>query len=285
LYHPYRRLLWIEGVDLVRRESIWVPYELVHMDFTLPLPPGSGCFPLSSNGLASGNNLLEAASHAIAETIERDSTSLWMLRDDAARRDTKVRLDTVDDETCLALLERFERADVGVVVWDTTSDIGVASFLCTITQRSPDPWRPVLSATGMGCHPSRPIALARALTEAAQSRLTYIAGSRDDAFRRKYARSHEQRLLRFFRSELEVPAERDFGDVPSLEAGTLNEDVQWQLTRLQSAGVGRVVVVNLTKPEFRVPVVRVLVSGLEGSDEAAGYTPGRRGRALLRSRQ
>ena len=39
---------------------------------------------------------------------------------------------------------------------------------------------------GSGCHLSADIALSRALTEAAQSRLTVIAGSRDDLFRSTY---------------------------------------------------------------------------------------------------
>ena len=39
---------------------------------------------------------------------------------------------------------------------------------------------PPLPEFGAGCHPSRDIALLRALTEAAQARTTFIAGSRDD---------------------------------------------------------------------------------------------------------
>ena len=42
---PDFKLSWIEGVDLIQEETCWVPFELVHTDFTLPLPPGSGCFP------------------------------------------------------------------------------------------------------------------------------------------------------------------------------------------------------------------------------------------------
>ena len=41
-------------------------------DYTLPQPTGSGCFLASTNGLASGNHLLEAISHAICEVVERD---------------------------------------------------------------------------------------------------------------------------------------------------------------------------------------------------------------------
>jgi ribosomal protein S12 methylthiotransferase accessory factor len=43
LFNPTLRLLWIEGHDLMHDEAVWVPYELVHTDYTLPFPAGSGC--------------------------------------------------------------------------------------------------------------------------------------------------------------------------------------------------------------------------------------------------
>ena len=42
----------------------------------------------------------------------------------------------------------------------------------------------------------------------------------------------------------------------------------------------QVVMVDLTKPEFGLPVVRVIVPGLEPILER-GYVPGRRGRTIL----
>ncbi len=68
---------WLEGFDLLQSRTCWVPYELVHTDFTLPLPSDSGCFPLSSNGLASGNHPYEAISHGLCELIERDAEALF----------------------------------------------------------------------------------------------------------------------------------------------------------------------------------------------------------------
>ena len=57
-FHPFLRLLWCEGRDLLDGRNVLVPYELV------PLPDGHGCFAASSNGLASGNTLIEAISPA-----------------------------------------------------------------------------------------------------------------------------------------------------------------------------------------------------------------------------
>src|SRR5262249_16106556 len=79
-FHPNLRLLWCEGLDLLSKKKVFVPYEMVHPNYTMPFPDGYGCFTASSNGLASGNRLVEAISQAICEVIERDATTLWKLR-------------------------------------------------------------------------------------------------------------------------------------------------------------------------------------------------------------
>ena len=65
---------------------VWVPFELVSADYTLPLPPGSGCFQASTNGLASGNHPLEAVCHGLCEVMERDASTLWRLSGDGRDR-------------------------------------------------------------------------------------------------------------------------------------------------------------------------------------------------------
>jgi ribosomal protein S12 methylthiotransferase accessory factor YcaO len=70
---------------------------------------------------------------------------------------------------------------------------------------------------------------------------------------------------------------RDFADASSKESETLEEDVLWELEQLQTAGIEEVVVVDLTKAEFQIPVVRVVVPGLEGPD-GTDYVPGERAR-------
>ena len=72
-----RPIPWAMGTDLLSGRPIWVPYEMVHVNTTVPFVPGSGCFVSGSNGLASGNNLLEAILHGLYELVERDALALW----------------------------------------------------------------------------------------------------------------------------------------------------------------------------------------------------------------
>jgi YcaO-like protein with predicted kinase domain len=281
LFHRHLPILWVEGYDLLGAEPVWVPYEMVTTNFTLPLPPGFGCFQATSNGLASGNHLLEAISHAICEAIERDALALWDGGSDEARRERRVDLGTVDDPGCRELLDRYARSGVDVAVWEMTTDVGVAAFRCAIAERSADPSHFFYSARGAGCHPARAIALSRALTEAAQSRLTFIAGSRDNVFREDYERARDPELPDWRRRQWQSePATRNFGDAPDRPAPTLREDVRGVLDRVRAAGIDSVIAVDLTRPEIGIPVVRVVVPGLEGVREVSNYAPGARARAI-----
>ncbi len=78
--------------------------------------------------------------------------------------------------------------------------------------------------------------------------------------------------------------ERNFQDVPNCDSDTLRDDVEWVLRRLRSAGVQQVLVVDLTKPELGLPVVRVVIPGLEGPDKGGrgDYVPGPRADAVRR---
>jgi ribosomal protein S12 methylthiotransferase accessory factor len=282
-YHAERISL---PLKLGSYEELRYTHPLVEIE-TLPRLSNSRYHPaleqlwIDSNGLASGNHLLEAINHGICEVVERDATTLWYLLDEATQRATRVDLGTVDDSGCRAVLDLYERAGIVAAVWETTSDVGVPAFLCLVTEPTADPLHAVHTGAGAGCHPSRAVALLRALTEAAQSRLTVIAGSRDDLFRADYALSGNQDTLRSHRELLDSNGPgRSFSDAPTYQGETLNMDLDWVLERLRMAGIERVIVVDLTRRELRVPVARVVIPGLEALSTAPGYTPGQRARSL-----
>jgi ribosomal protein S12 methylthiotransferase accessory factor len=278
-YRNDRALLWIEGRNLMNDEPLWLPHELVHTDYTLPQPTGSGCFAANTNGLASGNHILEAIAHGLYEVIERDAITLWRLQR-STTGGQPLNLSSVNDGSCRALLERFECADIDVRVWNATSDVGVACFFCLVMGRQEDDTEPEF---GSGCHPVREVALLRALTEAAQARTTYIAGSRDDFAAEIYSAAARAERTYACRELLASQArEQTFEEVPSFESDTLWEDISWTLGQLQAVGVNQVVAVDLTQERFRIPVARVVIPGLEGvyKGEHSDYVAGERARAI-----
>ena len=266
---------WIEGYDLIRQESCWVPAEIVHTDYA---GEPDGFFLAGSNGLASGNHLVEAINAALYELVERDAVALWVARPMRARAACPLDLGSVADADCRSLLDKFAEAGIIVRVWHVTTDIGIAAFLCEIRDRSPADPRRLRRHHGSGCHADCRIALARALTEAAQTRLTYIAGIRDDLAPEEYEEAPGSEigdaLLDALAREV-TPV--SFRDIPSFAADDLVEDLRWALDRLRFAGMERAIAVDLTRPEFGIAVVR---PGLEWDPHHPNYRAGPRARAM-----
>jgi len=282
--HDNLRLLWIEADELLGGTRLLVPFEMVHVNFSFPLATNSGALLASSNGLASGNTLLEALSHAVCEVVERDAMTLWRALTESQRSSRKLDLSSIDDESCRWVLERIQSAGSSVAVWDVTSDVGIPAFRCGLVETAPALLRPHQPGQGSGCHPSKEVALLRALTEAAQTRLTLITGSRDDIHLRQYALSKDPEAHEKLLAEIRGEGERSFASVPSFAGANFNDDVAWELEQLRQVGITQVAALDLSKPQLGIPVVRVVVPGLESVPGAAGYVPGARYRKVLSQR-
>ncbi|HEY2579651.1 MAG TPA: YcaO-like family protein, partial [Streptosporangiaceae bacterium] len=282
-YHPDLPILWIEGRELFTSKPMWVPYEIVHAAYTLPTPTGTGSFIATSNGLASGNHVLEAICHGICEMVERDAAALHSLRtpDQVALR--RIGPQSVDDAGCAEILHRFGRAGLATGIWDMTTDIGIPAFRCLIAERE-HPVRLGRASEGMGCHPDRGVALLRALTEAAQGRVATLSGVRDEPSQLGAA-AEPAGPPPGGETGLAGEAAGDFTAVPAFGGDSFDDDVRWELARLRSAGIGQVIAVDLTREEFGIPVVRVVVPGLEGpAGMVAGCRLGRRAMDLAGAR-
>jgi YcaO-like protein with predicted kinase domain len=277
-------LLWIEGRELVSDEPAWVPFDLVHTDMTLSSRSGAPVFALSSSGLASGNHPMEAISHAICELIERDGTGLWSQRPPPDRAARRLDLTSVDDPGCRQVLDRLATAGVATTAWDLTTDVGLPSFRAEIAEDPDHAFLPMYAAAGYGCHPRREIALLRALTEAVQSRLTEIAGSRDDLDRASYRHhTHPNTIRKVWAERREGVGLRPMDEVPTFTNESFDADLALELDRLRAVGIDEVVVVDLTKPEFGIPVTRAVIPGLEPYMKLERYHPGPRARRIAQA--
>jgi len=269
-FDPNQRMLWIEGQDLLGGSGRWMPYEMIDTDYTGPPHGGQGAFPRTTNGLASGNDILEATCHAICELIERDSTTLWHFGPQATRIDSE----TVDDTRCREALARFSSADIDVGIWDTTTDIGVASFHCAICEANEQPSH---IGIGDGCHPDRAIALLRALTEAAQTRLTYVSGARDDLDPDEFTLAALAGKERYVRQLIDSSAPQDnFSDCPTNATESFGDDLTWLLERLAAVGMEQVLTVDLSRQDIGIAVVRAVIPGLEAPHDDPNFLAGPR---------
>ena len=262
---PELAIPWVLGYDLMGQEEVMVPASAVFHPLPMEYPQ---LFRTNTNGLASGNVLEEAVFHGLSEVIERDA---WSLAE--AVKDTGPLVSDVEDGLAADLLEKFARAEVEVRIKDITSDVGIPTIAAASDDlRLKDP---ALLTIGMGTHTSAEVAVLRALTEVAQSRLTQIHGAREDTttadFRREIGYERTKRLNRhwFADSDREL-----FSDIRSQDSEDFLDDIRLMMKRLKEAGMERAIVVDLTREEIGVPVVRVIVPGLEMS----AVDPDRRGR-------
>lgn len=251
---PEAPLMWVEGYNLMSDQPIYVPAHAVYHPLPKFVPP---LFRTSTNGLASGNTLEEAVFHALTEVIERDAWSLV-----ETLRDAGPGIDLPDSGMVSSMADQFTRNDIEVHLRDITSDIGIP----TIAAVADDVMLkdPALLTIGMGTHTNATIAAIRALTEVAQSRLTQIHGAREDTtvaeFRKKMGYDRTKRINRHW---FEVKKSITFNEIHSCDTPDFLDDITYILRTLQARDLRQVIAVDLTRPEINIPVVRVIVPGLE----------------------
>jgi putative methanogenesis marker protein 1 len=248
---------WVIGYDLINEEEIHVPANAVFH----PLPSRFErvrLFRTNTNGLAGGNELEEAIFHGLAEVIERDA---WSLVEITRNTGPNVRIEGGEIRN---LMDNFLNVGVSVLIRDITSDLGVPTFAAVsddLMLRDP-----ALLTIGMGTHTDAGVAIKRAITEVAQSRLTQIHGAREDTVTADVRRMMGYEWMRKMNKHwFEISEVEEFDRVSSFsfDSNDFLVDIQYMVERLRRVGLERVIVVDLTREEIGVPVVRVIVPGLE----------------------
>ncbi|PKL60878.1 MAG: YcaO-related McrA-glycine thioamidation protein [Methanomicrobiales archaeon HGW-Methanomicrobiales-4] len=245
---------WHLSYDIMNNQEIMVP---AHAIFH-PVPRIMGwLFRTGTNGIASGNTLEEAIFHGLCEVIERDAWSLA----EAANKGGPV-IKPCLNPTIMRLMSRFNEEGIEVTLRDISSDIGLPTVVAVaddVTLRDP-----TLLCIGMGTHAVPEIAILRALTEAAQSRATQIHGAREDTqeghMKRQIGYERTKRLnKKWFADGTEI----DISEMYAHRSDDFLDDIMYTLNLLKSVGIHQVLVTDLTRQEIGIPVVRVIVPGLE----------------------
>ncbi|MEM1573480.1 MAG: YcaO-related McrA-glycine thioamidation protein [Candidatus Methanomethylicaceae archaeon] len=253
-YFFHEEIEWVFGFSLIKNKEILVPAEAVFH----PYRRNNQLFRTNTNGLAAGNVIEEAILHALLEVIERDA---WSLYEIGITKSKDVEIDS--NGLVKELLKKFEKASISVYIKEITSDIEITTIAVALDdEKTKDP---ALLSLGIGCHLVPEIALIRALTEAAQSRLTTIHGTREDTYRAGFARIiGYERMKRLNKKWFEKSEEKvRLSEMKCFDSSDFLDDINYILNKLRKVGLNEVIVVDLTKKEIEVPVVRVIVPGLE----------------------
>lgn len=272
------RCSWIRGDDLIAERPVWVA-----LDLAISPAREAICQGVETNGLAAGNTVAEATLHALYEVIERDAAAHQRLlrRHGVGLEGAAPALRLLDltelPEPVEALVARLRTVGLELTAEDLTHDIGVPVTRVSLTDpRFPGRERRV-SFEGLGADLDPARALLRALQEAAQAHTSVLVGARDAFEQWTPGRLGVNRMIEWLTAPASVqPLAPSAEPLPSDLAARLRV----VLARLREAGFAHCVVVELTRPDLGVPVVRVLLAGASGP---YGETTRRPSRRLLRT--
>ncbi|SNX88695.1 ribosomal protein S12 methylthiotransferase accessory factor [Streptomyces sp. TLI_55] len=162
---------WTQGVGLLTYRSLLVPAGVVfRAPQALWTPAVWRC---TSTGLACGNTRDEAIAHALFEVMERHA--LQVDENTGGTLRTLIDPASVNDPYNRRLIDRIHASGASLELYVVDNAFALPVCLAYLWSQDYPVW-----FAGTGCHSDPHIALSRAITEAAQSRLTSISGTRDD---------------------------------------------------------------------------------------------------------
>lgn len=257
-YSTSERLEWVQGSSLISGEDILVPAESVFH----PYERDNQLFRTNTNGLAVGNAMEEAVFHGLMEVIERDAWSLFEV-DASGARDLELEDCIAQSRPISEIIGRLRSASVEPHLKDITSDTEVTTIAAAIDDAATRD--AALLSLGVGTHLVPEIAVLRALTEAVQSRLTTIHGTREDTFKAEYTRRIGYDRMKRINRKWFTPSSRSvkFNDLPTFESDDFIDDIGHTLSCLRGANLDEAIAVDLTRSNTGIPAVRIIVPGLE----------------------
>ncbi len=249
---------WVKALEITDNKEYFVPANAVYHPY-IPLK-GVSLFKSNTNGLASGNNLEEAIFHGIMEVVERDA---WSIFEAKKKPKSEVNCEDVDNPLIKNILDKFSKMGIGVKLIDLTADIDITTMAAvsddTILKD------PALLTLGIGTHLDPEIAAIRALTEVAQSRATQIHGTREDTTRavlmRKAGYKRMKRINKHWFGESTKMI--NLSQIKDKSRKSFKENINTSINLITKNGFQKILYVNLTRNDIQIPVVRVIIPGLE----------------------
>ncbi|WP_281408592.1 YcaO-like family protein [Rhizobium tropici] len=253
------QISWSQARDLAKNAPIFVPFEAIHLDRTHVNPR----FWVSSDGLASGNTWHEAVLHGLLERVERDACVLWNVGEPADRYARRIDPQSIEDEGIREMLEKIFSADFDLALFDVTSDLAVASIVALLRPKGDDgSLRYVDLTMGAGASLLPDVAASRAISEAVQSRMTFIAGARDDLVPELFSRRADPAHLQAFQARCTTK----LNELPTTSAESTQDALDQLVETLSGCGIDQLYAIELAPEWLPASVAKVFAPQLEHPD-------------------
>jgi oxazoline/thiazoline synthase len=249
-FDPSVKVDWTPVWSLRDHRFKYLPTSLLYFFYG-----GPHAFHADSNGCAAGNTVEEAIVQGFLELVERDAYAIWWYNRSPR---AEVDLDQFDDSYVHDL--KTQLAETGRRMWvlDITSDLGVPTYVAILH------WMQNGQENiefGSGAHFDKRIAVLRALTELNQFLSIGLMGGGTG----EKASLDGVTPLRLQNYPFLLPSNRPIAEpVPPWEVAPLDntrQQVDACVDIARRAGLD-FLVLNQTRPDVEVSVVRVIVPGL-----------------------
>ena len=261
-FSPEYVIDWVACDELISDRELWIPASAAF--FIQPT-----AYRTNTNGLAAGNHAVEATLHALYEVLERDAISRLAVDGFIDIRGTcrAVSTATIADEPLQHMVEKIRAAGSELVLLSVPTWAPIHVFWAFLLNHRPHRASTALSA-GAGAHLDIRVAAARAVTEAIQTRLTLVQAARDDIIEFLSVTGDRREPSGAFRYIAALDSDTHWNELERVAPGSappgqdLRQGLEFLLRALEGNGHAEVIRVELTRPEFDIPVVKVIVPSL-----------------------
>ena len=245
---------WTPVWSLTNQEFKYLPTACCY--FNYPLTKEHQFCHDDSNGSAAGNTIEEGILQGFMELVERDSVALWWYN--RVPR-PGVDLDSFNEPYLQAIQDNYRDRQRELWVLDLTSDFKIPSF-AAISRRTDQPQEEIIM--GFGTHFEPKIAILRAVTELNQTSQIELTDSK--------AHLQDPDLVNWLESAtLEnqpylqplTNTTKAYSNYPQNWSHDLREDVLKCVELAKEQGL-ETLVLNQTRPDIGLPVVKVFVPGM-----------------------
>ena len=267
---PDAEIDWTPVWSLTQGRHRYLPTSMLYS--MAPEQRGPSDLIADSNGCAAGNTVEEAILQGFYELVERDAFGIWWYN---RLRVPAVDLASFGDEYLASAADYYLRFERDLWMLDVTSDIGIPAFVA-LSRRPHAKTEDIIY--GAGAHADPRTAALRAVCELNQC-LTWLprSGSRDgrpmidDPVALRWWRTARLADCSWLAPAADVPL-GEASRSPVIESTDMRDDVEHCRALVEARGM-EFLVLDQTRPDIGMPVVRVVVPGMRHF--WARFAPGR----------
>ncbi len=255
---PDAEIDWSPVWSLTEERHRYLPTSML---YSMPAEQrGSTDFIADSNGCAAGNTLEEAILQGFYELAERDAFAIWWYNRLCM---PAVDLESFGDDYLASAPDYYRRREREMWVLDVTADLGIPAFVA-VSRRAGGDTEDIIY--GAGAHADPRIAALRAVCELNQC-LTWLPGpgggsnpAIDDPLALWWWKTARLADHPYLAPAAGAPP-RGKADYPLPDTADAREDVERCRALVEARGM-EFLVLDQTRPDIGMPVVRAIVPGL-----------------------